>query len=341
MSTVNINNTDNQVTAVNANQSIIITDNGSTAHTPVNVTQPITSVVLVNTLGPIGPQGPVGPGGGGGDFVTTASFNAFTSSYSTGSFTGSFTGSLFGTSSWAFSSSQALTASFLQVATYQITSSWAVSASTSITSSYVTGSIFTSSNPALSASYALTASFAMNGGGNINTSTFATTGSNTFIGDQTITGSVYITGSLNADAQVYEVSFLDRVSTSYSIGDNTIDLDQDLITNPNYTRSTNTITVNSSGLYKIYTQCYLQPATIAGTAADIAIFINNNAYKSSYIAEIKNNIAPTYDFSCVANLNTNDTIEFHINAQFSTFVLYALSPIYNVTCSYMTIEKLN
>jgi len=169
MSTVNINNTDNQVTAVNANQSIIITDNGSTTHTSVTVTQPVTSVVLVNALGPIGPQGPSGSGGGGtidtssfvttssfnaftgsyqvdsssfntkinsltlatssyvlnsqtssfvtnsqtSSFVTTSSFNAFTGSYNTGSFTGSFTGSLFGTASWAFSSSQALTASYV------------------------------------------------------------------------------------------------------------------------------------------------------------------------------------------------------------------------------------
>jgi len=106
MATVNINNTDNQVTAVNANQSIIVTDNGSTSQTSINVTQPVTSVVLVNTLGPVGPQGPQGPSGSGGtintsSFVTTSSFNAFTGSYNTGSFTGSFTGSLFGTSSWA------------------------------------------------------------------------------------------------------------------------------------------------------------------------------------------------------------------------------------------------
>ncbi len=50
MATVNINNTDNQVTAVNANQSIIVTDNGSTSQTSINVTQPVTSVVLVNTF---------------------------------------------------------------------------------------------------------------------------------------------------------------------------------------------------------------------------------------------------------------------------------------------------
>jgi hypothetical protein len=51
-----------------------------------------------------------------GSFVTTSSFNNFTSSYTTGSFTGSFigthTGSLFGTSSWAVSASNAQTASF-------------------------------------------------------------------------------------------------------------------------------------------------------------------------------------------------------------------------------------
>ena len=44
--------------------------------------------------------------------VTILSFNAFTSSYNTGSFTGSFTGSLFGTSSWAISASFATSASW-------------------------------------------------------------------------------------------------------------------------------------------------------------------------------------------------------------------------------------
>ena len=57
-------------------------------------------VVIVSSLGPqgpIGPQGPVGPTGSfdsaTGSLVTTASFNAFTSSYNTASFTGSFIGS--------------------------------------------------------------------------------------------------------------------------------------------------------------------------------------------------------------------------------------------------------
>jgi hypothetical protein len=71
MATLNINNTDNQVTAVNANQSIIVTDNGSTTQTSITVTQPVTSVVLVNALGPVGPQGPSGSGGG---TINTSSF---------------------------------------------------------------------------------------------------------------------------------------------------------------------------------------------------------------------------------------------------------------------------
>jgi hypothetical protein len=81
----------------------------------VNVNNSNISVIQVTTLGPQGPQGPAGPPGPSGSegnvntssLVTTSSFNAFTSSYSTGSFTGSFTGSLFGTSSYA------LTASFI------------------------------------------------------------------------------------------------------------------------------------------------------------------------------------------------------------------------------------
>ena len=78
--------------------------------------------------------------------------------YVTGSIiaTNGFTGSLQGTGSWA---QNALTASFLPIATYQITASVATNA---ITASYVTGSVFTSANPALSASFAVTASHALN-----------------------------------------------------------------------------------------------------------------------------------------------------------------------------------
>jgi hypothetical protein len=165
MATVNINNTDNQVTAVNANQGIIVIDNSN--QSSINVTQPVTSVVLVNALGPIGPAGPQGPsgsGGSGGDFVTTSSFNAFTGSYNTGSFTGSFTGSLFGTASWAFSSSQALTASYVaNIVTFPYTGSAIITGSLTVTGSInatsITSSLFGTSSWAQSASQALTASF--------------------------------------------------------------------------------------------------------------------------------------------------------------------------------------
>ena len=57
-----------------------------------------------------------------GSLVTTSSFNAFTSSYNTGSFTGSFTGSLFGTSSFAISSSRSVSSSFATTASFAINS---------------------------------------------------------------------------------------------------------------------------------------------------------------------------------------------------------------------------
>jgi hypothetical protein len=90
----------------------------------VDITQPITEVVEIITAGPQGPPGLPGPSGSAGptvntgSFVTTSSFNAFTSSYNTGSFTGSFTGSLFGTASFAISSSRAVSSSFATSASF-------------------------------------------------------------------------------------------------------------------------------------------------------------------------------------------------------------------------------
>lgn len=66
------------------------------------------------------------------------------------------------------------------------------------TASYVTGSIFTSANPALSASYALTASY-VPGITSIDTGSFITTGSNT--SQQAITGSLSVTGSFGLFTQ--------------------------------------------------------------------------------------------------------------------------------------------
>lgn len=78
---------------------------------------------------------------------------------------------------------------------------------TPASASYVTGSVFTSGNPALTASYALTASFALNAGGS--TSDFPYTGSAIISGSLMIiesgsfglvvTGSTSITGALHMD----------------------------------------------------------------------------------------------------------------------------------------------
>jgi hypothetical protein len=105
MSQVNITLNTNTIDVNTTNNQIVVTD--PTNPTTVNVVQPITTVVEVITVGPQGPQGLPGTGSiaNTGSFVTTSSFNAFTSSYNTGSFTGSFSGSLFGTSSFSTSSS--------------------------------------------------------------------------------------------------------------------------------------------------------------------------------------------------------------------------------------------
>ena len=149
-----------------------------------------------------------------GSFVTTSSFNAFTSSYNTGSFTGSFigthTGSLFGTSSLATNAITAQTASFItgsnvygpfgansvisssnaQTASFVLQ---AVSSSFASTASFApnyqltsgTGSMLapyvltasTSSMTVLSASFASTASFAQGGNGSFSGS-FSGSGAN-------------------------------------------------------------------------------------------------------------------------------------------------------------------
>jgi hypothetical protein len=64
----------------------------------VNVNPDLNStVVQVITPGPQGPPGPAGdPSAFTSSFVSTSSFNAFTSSYNTGSFTGSFIGTFVG-----------------------------------------------------------------------------------------------------------------------------------------------------------------------------------------------------------------------------------------------------
>jgi len=78
---VNVENTINTVDVDNSNGNIVI------------VPQEIVKIIEINTPGPQGARGPAGdPSIFTSSFVSTSSFNAFTSSYNTGSFTGSFIG---------------------------------------------------------------------------------------------------------------------------------------------------------------------------------------------------------------------------------------------------------
>lgn len=78
---VNVENTINTVDVDNSNGNIVI------------VPQEIVKIIEINTPGPQGPPGnPGDPSIFTSSFVSTSSFNSFTSSYNTGSFTGSFTG---------------------------------------------------------------------------------------------------------------------------------------------------------------------------------------------------------------------------------------------------------
>jgi hypothetical protein len=134
----------------------------------------------------------------------------------TGSFTGSFTGVLIGTASYAtqalsssFATSAlsssfattAISASFATTASFAISSSRAVTSSFAITASYVTGSIYTSTNPALSASFASTAlssSFATSA----LSSSFATTASFAISSSRAITSSFASTASFVANSLI-------------------------------------------------------------------------------------------------------------------------------------------
>ena len=128
--------------------------------------------------------------------VTTSSFNAFTSSYNTGSFSGSFTGSLTGT---------ATTASYYQETDPVFVAKSASLATTGsnifIGNQTVTGSLFTTGSNTLIGITTLTGSL------NITGST-TQTGNNTLIGNTLLTGSITISGSnppgsVTASVQIY------------------------------------------------------------------------------------------------------------------------------------------
>lgn len=93
MSQIEINNT---INSVNVESTFNTVDVNNDISNVLVIPQQITNVVEIVTPGPQGPPGPAGSSSffDTGSFVTTSSFNNFTSSYNTGSFTGSFIGSV-------------------------------------------------------------------------------------------------------------------------------------------------------------------------------------------------------------------------------------------------------
>lgn len=166
----------------------------------VEVTQPLATIIEVQTPGP---QGQTGPAGSPQPFTNiSGSFETTSSLVVSGSITATqgFTGSLYGTASWAESASLATVA---------------------VTASYFSGSISNAVN-AVSSSYAVTASFAENVGNTgsfVNTSSFnsltqsfnnftASYNTGSFTGS--FTGSVFGTSS-------WAVSASQAVSSSYAL----------------------------------------------------------------------------------------------------------------------------
>ena len=89
---VNIVDNTNEVSVTNSNNKIEIVNTNTPSN--IEVTQRTTTLVQVNAAGPKGDRGPIGPAVSfdSGSYVTTGSFNSFTSSYNSGSFSGSFFG---------------------------------------------------------------------------------------------------------------------------------------------------------------------------------------------------------------------------------------------------------
>jgi len=204
---VNVNTTTNSVVIHEENKTITVVDNRS--NTSVVVTQPVSSVIEVVTAGPKGDKGAPGSDADISMLVTTASFNAFTSSYNTGSFTGSFTGVLYGTAS---NSTTSETASYYNetdpIFTAKSASFTTTSSFNAFTSSYNSGSFSGSFSGSIygTASYSTnseTSSYSISSSYYSETDpifvaksgSFATTGSNVFRGNQTVTGSLFTSGS--------------------------------------------------------------------------------------------------------------------------------------------------
>jgi hypothetical protein len=196
---VNIVDNTNEVSVTNSNNKIEIVNTNTPSN--IEVTQRTTTLVQVNAAGPKGDRGPIGPAVSfdSGSYVTTGSFNSFTSSYNSGSFSGSFFGDGSGLTNIPASGIVGLNLSQIAsgsvsasispnngfVVNTNIDASGNITASGNISSSAtITANAFVGEGSGIlgiiSASYAITASHALN---TVDTSLFVTTGSfNTFTG---------------------------------------------------------------------------------------------------------------------------------------------------------------
>jgi hypothetical protein len=142
-----------------------------------------------------------------GSFVTTSSFNAFTASYTTGSFTGSFIGDgsqLTGIVSSKWTGSNPIS----RQSDVEITGSLRVQGS-------ITGSLLGTASWAENYNETDPVFTAISG-------SFATTGSNVFIGNQTVTGSLFTTGSNTLIGSTTLTGSLNIFGSTTQIGNNTL-----------------------------------------------------------------------------------------------------------------------
>jgi hypothetical protein len=168
MSQIEVNTNYNSVNVENTINTIDVNqDFGNILIVP----QQTTNIVEIVTPGPQGAQGPPGDiNTVTGSFVLTSSFNAFTASYTTGSFTGSFAGD--GSKLTNISASNVVGLNLSQIASGSVTASispdkgFVVNTNTTITGSLfvtngITSSLFGTSSFAVSASQATSASYAI------------------------------------------------------------------------------------------------------------------------------------------------------------------------------------
>jgi hypothetical protein len=247
----------------------------------------------------------------------------------------SFTGSLFGTSSWAISSSQAQTASYVvtaQTASYVLSASYALSASQARTASYVLNAV--SASYALSSSQARTASYVNPLNQNVRIVGSLINGNSNFIsdgglnshteGDNTFASSSYshtegsFTTTYGIGAHAEGVSTIASGSYSHTEGSNTTTYGYashaegvSTVTNGDYSHAEGIGTI-TNGNYQ-----HVQGAWNASSTTDSAFILGNgtdNNNRSNLIFAAGNQVQIT------GSLNTSGSVFFSTLVTSSTAV---------------------